>query len=216
MDMKARLLPITGIGSLPHTSVESAVDHSLKYDIPFLPELTKLENAIEIKSIKDLLCFDTFMSSLHVDQLFKTQSFNDLTTEVKMNQIHFIDDPSKVLDKSDTNLGLHCCSSIEIKDIERLKITHLSFDARLIDNPTNFLSDLTSRGITPVVGIISTHTEAIKVCDNYSDWKQALRKYSMNCWISPACGLAGFTEIEVEETLQLLRTIQNEILLAHL
>jgi len=31
---------ITGIGSLPFTDAEAAVDHVMKYDIPFMPELT--------------------------------------------------------------------------------------------------------------------------------------------------------------------------------
>ena len=216
MDMKARLLPITGIGSLPHTDIESAVEYSLKYDIPFLPELTKREDSMRTKSIRDLLCFKKFSSSLHPNQVFKTQSFYDLETRINENQIHFIDDPAKTFNLPFKELGLHCCNKIEIEDIEDLKISHLSFDARFIDHPSDYLSALISRGITPVVGILSTHGETIKACDNYSKWKLALRQYAMNCWLSPACGLSGFTEVEAEDSLQLLRSIQNEILQAHL
>jgi hypothetical protein len=38
---------ITGVGTLPFTDPKEAVDHVMKYDIPFLPELTKLDESME-------------------------------------------------------------------------------------------------------------------------------------------------------------------------
>ena len=37
---------VTQIGSLPYDDVEQAVEYSLRHDIPFLPELPKLGDAM--------------------------------------------------------------------------------------------------------------------------------------------------------------------------
>ena len=53
---------ITQIGSLPFTDVNRAVAHSLNHDIPFLPELTALGDAM-LRYIKDpgrLSCLEAF------------------------------------------------------------------------------------------------------------------------------------------------------------
>lgn len=53
---------VTQIGSLPFDSVETAVEYSLRHDIPFLPELPKLgDSMIEyIKAPGKLSCLDEF------------------------------------------------------------------------------------------------------------------------------------------------------------
>jgi len=53
---------VTQIGSLPFTDVDEAVNHSLRHDIPFLPELTALGDAMTeyIKSPGTLSCLSAF------------------------------------------------------------------------------------------------------------------------------------------------------------
>ncbi len=53
---------ITQIGSLPYDNVREAVKYSLKHDIPFLPELPKLGDAMldYIKNPGKLSCLDEF------------------------------------------------------------------------------------------------------------------------------------------------------------
>ncbi len=215
MIMRDRLLPITGIGSLPHTSIQEAIDFSLKFDIPFLPELTKLEDSKKVKNIDELLCFSSFIKQVGDSKKFKTQSFHQLESNINENQIHFIDDPEKSF-TGKNKVGLHCCNSIEISKLEKLEITHLSFDAHLINNPDEFLSFLLRKEITPVIGVISTHRGRVEVCENFSKWKSPLRNYVMDCWLAPACGLAGFSEKDAESVLDLLRSIQREITISHL
>jgi len=53
---------ITQIGSLPFTDVNVAIDYSLRHDIPFLPELTALGDAMleYVKNPGRLSCLDAF------------------------------------------------------------------------------------------------------------------------------------------------------------
>lgn len=215
MAMKAKLLPTTGIGSLPFESIEDAINYSLKFDIPFLPELTKLEDSTKITNIRDFLCFSKFIEKTKDVTLFKTQSFLDMNPKINKNQVHFIDDPIKLFDMAYANFGLHCCNQISIEEIEKLQITHLSFDAQLISRPSIFLPSLIERGITPVVGVINTSGGKYGICNNYDQWRPLLRKYVMDCWISPACGLSNFKTHEVEEIFELLKKIQREIIISH-
>lgn len=41
------IMIITGVGSLPYTDPKTAVDYAMKYDIPFLPELTGVGESME-------------------------------------------------------------------------------------------------------------------------------------------------------------------------
>ncbi|GEM_PF-4113163 len=213
--MKANLLPITGVGSLPFESIEEAIKYSLRFDIPFLPELTKLEDSTKISDISEFLCYSKFIKEVEGRTPFKTQSFQDINPNIRPNQIHFIDDPAKAFNIAKKNFGLHCCNNITLKEIDNLSITHLSFDAQLISRPEEFLVRLIDRGITPVVGIVSTDGGSFRLSSNYNEWKPLLRKYIMDCWISPACGLSGFSVQEVEEILSLLKEVQREIIISH-
>ena len=53
---------ITQIGSLPYDDVDQAVEYSLRHDIPFLPELPKLGDAMMdyIKQPGSMSCLETF------------------------------------------------------------------------------------------------------------------------------------------------------------
>jgi len=53
---------VTQIGSLPYDDVDQAVDYSLRHDIPFLPELPKLGDAMMdyIKRPGNMSCLETF------------------------------------------------------------------------------------------------------------------------------------------------------------
>ena len=53
---------ITQIGSLPYDDVDQAVEYSLRHDIPFLPELPKLGDAMMdyIKRPGSMSCLETF------------------------------------------------------------------------------------------------------------------------------------------------------------
>jgi hypothetical protein len=63
---------ITQIGSLPYDDVDQAVDYSLRHDIPFLPELPELGDAMMdyIEKPGNLSCLETFQR--------KTQGFKSV------------------------------------------------------------------------------------------------------------------------------------------
>lgn len=53
---------VTQVGSLPYDDIEKAVAYSLRHDVPFLPELPKLGDAMMeyIKNPGQLSCLETF------------------------------------------------------------------------------------------------------------------------------------------------------------
>lgn len=70
---------ITQIGSLPYTDVKEAVNYSLKHDIPFLPELPKLGDAMleYIKHPGRLSCLEEFKK--HSFPIVKVQCIGPAT-----------------------------------------------------------------------------------------------------------------------------------------
>ncbi|MFA5887471.1 MAG: hypothetical protein WC852_02065 [Candidatus Nanoarchaeia archaeon] len=58
---------ITQIGSLPYDSVEKAMEYSLKHDVVFLPELTKLGDSMldYIKNPGKMSCLEKFKENTH-------------------------------------------------------------------------------------------------------------------------------------------------------
>lgn len=70
---------VTQIGSLPYDSVEKAVEYSLRHDIPFLPELTKLGDAMTsyIQNPGKLSCLDEFKR--HSYDIVKVQCIGPAT-----------------------------------------------------------------------------------------------------------------------------------------
>lgn len=216
MAMMDRLLPTTGIGSLPHDDIAEAIRFSKKFDIPFLPELTKLQDSLSVKSIEDFICFKEFIKSTHELPLIKTQSFSTQSIEPIQNQIHFYDSPLKNFAKLPTTnpLALHCCNHLEIQELKDIKLSHLSFDASLIHFPREFFEGLLELNAIPVVGLVSTHGQSLKKCENFNQWKKVIREYPTKCWISPACGLSKFSIEESHNALDLLQEIQREILIS--
>lgn len=216
MAMKAKILPITGIGSLPHTSITKAVAFSKKFDIPFLPELSSLENSLNIQRIEDFMCFNKFIKSVQNEDIFKTQSFNDFGSIINERQVHFIDAPTKNFMPANERLGLHCCNSLELLDLKDLNVSHLSFDASLIEDPKQFIYSLLEKEITPVVGVVQTNESSPLICQNINQWRPLLREFITECWIAPACGLATYTEEQAEETLEILQALRRELTYSHL
>ncbi len=220
MDSMDRLLPTTGIGSLPHLTIEDALSYSNKFDIPFLPELAILDGTI--LEAKTNSCLEEFLKSSK-STLKKVQYPSAEVLEVEIqdydNCITFIDAPIikdiESLTPIITGRGLHCCGNFSIENIIKLSPTHFSFDAGLIDDPYSFVDTLVSNSITPVVGIIATHTQSNSRVENFKIWKKVLRDYVQNCWISPACGLALKSEKECDHILQDLLAIRLEILQSH-
>ena len=72
---------VTQIGSLPYDDVEQAVDYSLRHDIPFLPELPKLGDAMldYIKSPGKLSCLETFKQKVEGFEMVKIQCVGPAT-----------------------------------------------------------------------------------------------------------------------------------------
>lgn len=72
---------VTQIGSLPYDDVDRAVEYSLKHDIPFLPELPKLGDAM-LEYIKDpgrLSCLETFKKKVKGREIVKMQCVGPAT-----------------------------------------------------------------------------------------------------------------------------------------
>ena len=72
---------VTQVGSLPYDDVEKAVAYSLRYDIPFLPELPKLGDAMMeyIKNPGRLSCLETFKRKTKGRQTVKVQCVGPAT-----------------------------------------------------------------------------------------------------------------------------------------
>jgi hypothetical protein len=72
---------VTQIGSLPHDDVEKAVEYSLRHEIPFLPELPKLGDAMMeyIKNPGRLSCLDTFKRKVEGRKTVKIQCIGPAT-----------------------------------------------------------------------------------------------------------------------------------------
>ena len=66
---------VTQIGSLPYDDVDLAVEYSLRHDIPFLPELPKLGDAMldYIKKPGSLSCLETFKKKVEGRETVKVQ-----------------------------------------------------------------------------------------------------------------------------------------------
>ena len=71
----------TQIGSLPHDDVDKAVEYSLKHDIPFLPELPKLGDAMMdyIGNPGNMSCLDTFKKKVSGRKTAKIQCVGPAT-----------------------------------------------------------------------------------------------------------------------------------------
>ena len=72
---------VTQVGSLPYDDVEKAVAYSLRYDIPFLPELPKLGDAMMeyIKNPGRLSCLETFKKKTRGRETVKVQCVGPAT-----------------------------------------------------------------------------------------------------------------------------------------
>lgn len=72
---------VTQIGSLPYDNVDSAVEYSLRHDIPFLPELPKLGDAMldYIERPGSLSCLGTFKKKVEGRETAKVQCVGPAT-----------------------------------------------------------------------------------------------------------------------------------------
>ena len=72
---------ITQIGSLPYDDVDRAVEYSLRHDIPFLPELPKLGDAMMdyIERPGSLSCLEKFKASVAGFETVKVQCVGPAT-----------------------------------------------------------------------------------------------------------------------------------------
>lgn len=72
---------VTQIGSLPYDDVDEAVEYSLRHDIPFLPELPMLGDAMMdyIKNPGNLSCLDTFKRKVEGRETVKVQCVGPAT-----------------------------------------------------------------------------------------------------------------------------------------
>lgn len=90
---------ITQIGSLPYDSVEKAMEYSLKHDIPFLPELPKLGDAMMkyIQNPGKMSCLEEFKK--HSYELVKVQCVGPATLisdpELKYDESEAVDRASR-------------------------------------------------------------------------------------------------------------------------
>ncbi|MFC1635205.1 hypothetical protein ACFL5Z_10205 [Planctomycetota bacterium] len=72
---------VTQIGSLPYDDVDSAVEYSLRHDIPFLPELPRLGDAMlaYIERPGNLSCLETFKRKVEGRETVKVQCVGPAT-----------------------------------------------------------------------------------------------------------------------------------------
>ena len=72
---------VTQIGSLPYDDVDKAVEYSLRHDIPFLPELPKLGDAMldYIEKPGNLSCLETFKKMVKGYETVKVQCIGPAT-----------------------------------------------------------------------------------------------------------------------------------------
>ncbi|UCE49919.1 MAG: hypothetical protein JSW47_07140 [Phycisphaerales bacterium] len=72
---------VTQIGSLPYDDIDQAVEYSLRHDIPFLPELPKLGDAMMdyIERPGSLSCLETFKANVAGFEAVKVQCVGPAT-----------------------------------------------------------------------------------------------------------------------------------------
>ena len=72
---------VTQVGSLPYDDVDKAVEYSLRHDIPFLPELPKLGDAMleYIEKPGNLSCLETFKKMVQGYETVKIQCVGPAT-----------------------------------------------------------------------------------------------------------------------------------------
>ena len=72
---------VTQIGSLPYEDVDQAIEYSLRHDIPFLPELPKLGDAMldYIKNPGQMSCLETFKKKVEGSETVKVQCIGPAT-----------------------------------------------------------------------------------------------------------------------------------------
>ncbi|MEA3226912.1 MAG: hypothetical protein U9Q07_13255 [Planctomycetota bacterium] len=71
----------TQVGSLPHDDVDEAVEYSLRHDIPFLPELPKVGDAMMdyIENPGNMSCLETFKKKISGRKTVKIQCVGPAT-----------------------------------------------------------------------------------------------------------------------------------------
>ncbi|MFH1717800.1 MAG: hypothetical protein ABIF19_10640 [Planctomycetota bacterium] len=79
MSEKKRI--VTQVGSLPYDDVEAAVEYSLRHDIPFLPELPRLGDAMldYIERPGNMSCLETFKKKVDGYETVKVQCVGPAT-----------------------------------------------------------------------------------------------------------------------------------------
>lgn len=217
-----------GIGSLPHHSVENAINYSFKHDIPFLPQMTSLSERMvsQVLSSEPLLkkyfALDLFTKKILEEKtsVFKIQiagpetcSVNEETILKEINNfliyfekynlkpIIFIDEP--VLTSHSSSLrNIY----LELKKMQIITGLHSCAKFSL-----EHIQDLEVDYISYDASLINwpniTKSQLVTGIPPFSKNKFQPR----GDIISSSCGLAFYSEMECEEILKNLNSYKKEV-----
>ncbi len=216
---------ITQIGSLPYDNIEKAIQYSLKHDIPFLPELPKLNDAMfeYIKNPGKLSCLKKFKE--HEFDTVKVQCVGPVTlmlgnyTEDKAiescynhiyaildglkskNTILFLDEPT--LGHAGFNFREYWDAIFSTFDVKSgIHICNSMDWDKLFESSIDIISfDASEYDLTmfPKYRNDKGIAWGIKKLEDIKDFQQG-------DLITPPCGLFSSTENECEKMYELLRS----------
>ncbi len=222
----------TQIGSLPFTDVGRAVEYSLRHDIPFLPELTALGDAMleYVKNPGALSCLESFKR--HSFDVVKIQSIGPAT----LIQSHYEEDDaiSRIYAHIEAVLdGLHAEETILFLDEPALG--YAGFDYQRLWAPL-FESFPVVRGVhicgnmqwdqlfDAEIDIISFDASKYDITKYYEQrngkrisWGieqvDHVRDYRPGDLVTLPCGMPhlGYTEDDAERRYEILRTGATEL-----
>jgi hypothetical protein len=209
---------ITGVGSLPFKDPAAAVEYVLKYDIPYMPELTQLGESMDkyLNSTEPLSSAPFF--SEHSLEIAKMQCVGPVTAmnlglDEDMATLKIIDHISRhlkyidakkiilfglpfakmwenVFEEFDVVRGIHTCGNMLWDQLFSAQIEIINFDAAQYDI-TRYYDERTKR-----------IAWGVQTAEDIKDWRSG-------DLITPACGLNESSEAECEEVLENLKSIKS-------
>lgn len=226
---------ITQIGSLPYQDIESAVEYSLRHDIPFLPELLDRKESMlnYIKNPGVLVCLDLFKTRVRGNKTAKVQCVGPATLVVNGNY-----SASDAVARARAHIEA-ILSGLEVKDIilfldepavndadfDYLSLWDRIFDGFDVTKGVHCCGRLDWGKVFKYgkVDVVSFNASKTRIF-NYVGYRSGKRiawgvnaassvsGYQRGDLITPTCGLGMRSVEECERTLERLIAIKDSIL----
>lgn len=224
----AMTVKLTGIGSLPHSNIEDAIEYSLKHDLPFFPQILSIHGNMisQLKNLKfDHIKLFTERAKLAGHKTIKVQlagpntsnlsishyetAFDKITSVIKdLNIVIFIDEPilnhNKELNKL-VALAKNTFYKIGVHCCNKLDEENIS-----LLNELNL--DIISYDAILNPGLENQFSckEIALGCISTEDTTEILSKNSKVSYLSATCGLA-LSQRDPDEVLNQLIKLRDNL-----